>query len=253
MSARDPYDVLVAAGGRDHSWHDPVDLDHDSVAAAILRRVLADTVVVDLDRRRRRRRWAVGVVTIGVLAAGSAVAANTWTRQAPATVRALACWNQVPMVDGVIIGTRFGDEDPIETCRQVWDDPSHAAHRPGDDLVICVADYGTAIVIPGHDDTDCDAAGLARFDGRIDPEAFAIRDVENDVAHVLSRAGTCLEVDDAVAIVHDALATHGLDHWDVTVSHERPWTDDVCAVFAFDEDTRTAIVNNIPNLWDTTS
>lgn len=252
MSERDPFDVLVAAGGRDRTWRDPVDLDTDAVAAAILRRVLSDSVVVDLDRRRRRRRWVAGVVAVGAVAAGSAVAATTWTRETPATVRALACWNQVPMEDGVIIGTRFGDEDPIETCRQMWADPSHATTRPGDDLVICVADYGTAIVMPGTDESDCDAAGMARFDGRIDPEAFAIRDVENDMSALLM-AENCFDADEGAAQVRDVLATHGLADWEVVVSEDRPWTDDVCSAFAFDEETRTAIVVNIPNMWDDTS
>lgn len=250
MTSRDPFDILTEAAARDRSWREPVDLDHDSAAAAVLRRVLDGSVVIPIERGRRRRRLLAGGLVIGIVATGSAVAATSWTRQAPSTVRALACWNEAPLGDeGVIIGTRFGDEDPVDTCADMWARPEMAEYGVTGDLVTCVADYGTAVVIPGPDETACDEAGLSRFDGRIAPDVLAIRDVEDEyVARIID--GECLDAAEAVAVVDESLDRHGLDDWTIVVNEDRPFTDEDCAALAFDEETSTAHVVAIPRMHE---
>lgn len=247
MLTRDPFEILTdSAVEARRRCNEPLDLDSDPAAAAILRRVMAGTLT-PLRRRRRRRRTIIGVVVVG-LAAGSAVAASSWIRRTPATVRALACWNHANPNSGdhVTLGTRFGREDPIDTCARLWADPQNQAYAVTGPFVTCVADYGTAVVIPGASEQACDDADLDRFDGNIPAELLAIRDVEDDLADQLL-AGICFDEPAATTAVRDALDRHGLEGWTVTLttSSEADGTD-VCAIFAFDEATSTATIGWIP-------
>lgn len=244
----DPFDVLTGAAAADRrSWDQPVDLDQDPTATAILQRVVAGSVA---PRRRRRRRAIIGAGAAVLVAAGSAVAASTWVRRAPTTVRALACWNHADAGsdDLVILGERFGHEDPTETCARRWADPQIQADLGvvvTGPFVTCVADYGTAIVIPGASEEACDDAGLDRFDGRIPEELLAIRDVEDEMVELLL-AGTCFGETDGTAAVREALDRHGLDDWTVAVEPNMNDTDDVCATFAYDEATSAATIVWMP-------
>lgn len=239
----EPFDVLVDMASRDRTWDQPVDLEVDATAAAILQRVFADAVAVPVPLFRRRRRLVAVAVVISVLAAGSAVAATSlWTRSAPSTVRALACWNEAPLgANGVILGTRFGEDDPVDTCKRLWAQPANEEYGVTGDLVTCVADYGTAVVIPGADETACDIAGLDRFDGRIAPDLLAIRDVEDEMAD-LQAAGACMDDDTARSTVREALDRHGLSEWTITAHDDPTLAEPTCSTFSFDEATATAMV-----------
>ncbi|MFT3852275.1 MAG: hypothetical protein QM733_06015 [Ilumatobacteraceae bacterium] len=242
----DPFDVLVAAARQDWSWEQPVDLDTDTRAAAILHRVMTGTVVVPLERgRRRRRHVAIGALAVGALAAGSAVAvaAANWTRRTPSTVRALACWNHAPLGDdGVIIGVRFvRGEDPTVTCARSWEQPEHAEFGVTPPFVTCVADYGTAVVIPGADETACDAAGLDRFDGRIAPDIWEVAAAEDEMA-ALDEAGACMDLATATTTVRATLDRHGLGTWTVSPAPGADFAGETCAMFGFDEATSSVTI-----------
>jgi hypothetical protein len=123
----------------------------------------------------------------------------------------------------------------------MWALPDNQSQGVTGPLITCVADYGTAIVIPGADETACDRAGLDRFDGRIAADILAAGDVEDELSTRITN-GECMDAVTATTTLRQALDEHGLTKWAITVNTDPTLTGDTCSVFGFDEATATATV-----------
>lgn len=211
--SHDPLDLLAAARPADHA----VDLATDLDARRTLDRVLqADD---ELAVRRRPRSGRIALLTVVALAAGAGtVAAIVVLRDSPSEVDTLGCWSEASSPPGEVVVVAWDGSDPVAACASSWVDGGFAtqATTEAPPLVACVTTTGAVAVVPGAR-TTCADLGLADFDITTpDVAADNIRRAIDAIERAVSE-DTCLDVDEAVSVVEQILATAGLTDWTVAV------------------------------------
>jgi len=153
----------------------------DAIRSMLVEHVRTEPAV----RARRRRNRIIGWSGLGVLAIGAAATAGALVLQ-PASVteeRWVQCLSEPTRnSDGSFPGSSaFISEDsglpddPIEVCNIMWEsgtlepdfDPTAVTNPPGrvpDDLQLCIADDGSAAVVPSSNESICAALGMAEPD-----------------------------------------------------------------------------------------
>ena len=252
-SPRDPEELFRAA--KPYLWGDnqPVNVDDDPKARAILDRVFNSTVVSIDDartsRRHRGRWWAGGIVVGAIVVGGGTAVAVHFLRDEPTDLRGLSCWSAaiVPLPPEQV-ALKFEGSDPVALCRAAWTSGAFTSNGIPENLTACVSETGIVVVIPGHGPVACDAIGLAAYTGTRAPHLEAISQAENELNTQLNET-TCVPYTQAKQIAESILAKYDLDDW-VIVSGE-PFTDErPCAAVAVVADTKMLHLNAVQRTPD---
>lgn len=202
-------------------------------------------------RRPRRRRIALLVVPIALVAAGAGYALRE-----PARVDAgPACGNEAKISpqDLTVLSPDAGD--PVEACAALWrqgvasGDGVRRAEAPA--LTACVAPTGVVIVLPGSGPGFCERAGgtdlppgyherRERFAALF--SALDARFSEGDGRGRNPDFECVTDYASAESIIRRILDEHGFADWRIAASEERFGTDRRCANLAYDEQRKTVTV-----------
>lgn len=223
----------------------------DEAVARAEGRLRAEIAGKPVRRRPRRRRIAIVLVPIVLVAAGAGYAL-----QEPARVDVGPACGDEPTISPESLTVLSPDAgDPVAACAALWrdgvvsGDGRRRASAP--QLTACVAPTGAVIVLPGSGPGFCERAG-----GRDLPAGYAARRERfaalfADLDARFSRGDgrgrnpgfVCVtDFGRARAIVERILAEHGFTDWRVVASDERYGPDRRCATLAYDERARTVTV-----------
>jgi hypothetical protein len=199
--------------------------------------------------RRRRRRIALGLVPVALVAAGAGYALHE-----PARVDAgIACGSEAKGSPDITIVLPPDAGDPVAACAALWRKADLGAMpgRTAPELTACVAPTGAVYVLPGGGTGFCERAGAADVppDYRERRERFAElfttlqRQFSKGDGQGINPDFVCIaDYATAVDAVRRTLDAHGFGDWRVETSDQRFGPDRRCATLAYDERRRTVTV-----------
>lgn len=219
----------------------------DAVAALTDDRMreLTDRALAEGRRRRtsrRRRRLAAGL-GVGVLAAGSAVAAAVALRSEPTAPEIGIVCRAEAALDASAIVIEPGS-DPIAACRARWDagdfEDAGTSDEPRD-LVACIGRPGGIEVFPGDAGT-CEQLGLDQADTTPSADNGARLDLQDRLIADINEID-CLSAAEAEAEARRILAELGLDEWTVRVNDDAVGAD--CAKAGIETGATTVFIHRL--------
>jgi hypothetical protein len=244
MEQPDPFELLSSLNPIDSR---PLIIAEDPVADVALEQILAGNtgpVVSFSDRNRRRRRWVIPAVMVGVLAAGGAAAAVIARRQ-PVDPFQLVCQRTPTLASDAYVTALDTSKSIRELCAPPWLDGTFGAAGPPA-LTPCVGTDGIAYAIPG-DETVCSALGYADYDPAPDPEAQNIREANSAIIALLDAdPDGCLDMDTARREYRKILDGHGLSDWEFTTDGYVYDSNRPCIAAAFIREQRLVGLPGVP-------
>lgn len=226
----DPFDRLRAADPAKMGDRETASMDPER----IFRQVVASTRPSPL-RARRRRRILVLVGAVFLIAAAYVVFRPVTE---PLTV---ACYRAADLDADILVVDAPAAGDPVDVCRPQWSPEGEFGAELGDgpapDLRACVLESGAVGVFPTASGSQvCADLGLAVPASDSPEENQAVIELRDELVDAFLEE--CLSVEEARTRVVEAVARHGLEGWQVTVSQsfteEQP-----CASLAFDVPAET--------------
>jgi|FLYL01.1.fsa_nt_gi hypothetical protein len=226
----DPFERLRAADPTRSA--DPVSAEVDR--ERIFRQVVTSTRPNPL-RALGRRRILVLVGAVFLVAAAYVMFRPVTE---PLTV---ACYGAANLDADIVVVDAPTGGDPVDACRPLWGPDGELGAQFGGsatpDLQACVLESGAVGVFPTASGSQvCTDLGLAVPASDSNGENQAVIGLRDELVDAFLEQ--CLDVDEARAKVEEALARHGLEGWQVTVTQtfteERP-----CASLAFDVPAKT--------------
>jgi hypothetical protein len=168
-------------------------------------------------RRRRRRLLALGTAT-ALLVGGSATTAYALLKPEPVTrMSGIACFNDASLDSDAAVINLEG-RDPIEACRQLWQEGAMGRSRKAPDLIACVYPGGGLAIVPGKDPAKCEKIGMRRPEpGYVDSLVAFDRFEQAVLSRFRAQPEGCTSEAAARQIVEEELRNHNLTGWTIEV------------------------------------
>lgn len=190
--------------------------------------------------RRRLGRWTAAGCVVGLAAGGVAVAVLR-SEQPTRPEAGITCRVEArPDASAIVLSPAA---DPVQACRDAWEDGPGAARPVPDELTACIGGRGGIEVFPGPAAV-CQQLDLILADIGLSPENVRIVELSERIASEINLAD-CRPTSEVDSLVMAILTELGFDGWTVHTLPRASESD--CAKVGLDPVAKTVTLLTLPS------